>query len=72
MGRERRLWLPLACVTPVSYKSPLTARTELNSGDSATLLTNSIATEARQQYTFRQFAGAHPVPESFIPGARAV
>lgn len=40
----------------------------LNSRDSANLLSQSIATEARQQMVFRQFAGASPFPVFFEPG----
>lgn len=37
----------------------------LDSRPAATLLTQSIATEARQQMIFRQFSGAHPMPVFF-------
>jgi len=40
----------------------------LDSRDAATLLTQSIATEARQQMIFRQFSGAHPMPVYFETG----
>ncbi|KAH9895085.1 Rds1 protein [Cubamyces lactineus] len=40
----------------------------LNARDSATLLLESITTEARQQMIFRQFEGLFPMPEWFIPG----
>jgi len=40
----------------------------LDSRESATLLTQSIATEARQQMIFRQFSGAHPMPVYFETG----
>ncbi|CAD6575297.1 MAG: hypothetical protein TREMPRED_001349 [Tremellales sp. Tagirdzhanova-0007] len=42
--------------------------THLDSRPSATLLLQSIATEARQQMIFRQFAGAHPMPVYFETG----
>lgn len=41
---------------------------KLNSADSAQLLQQSIATEARQQMVFRQFAGAFPMPVFFESG----
>jgi hypothetical protein len=40
----------------------------LDSRDAATLLTQSIATEARQQMIFRQFSGAFPMPVFFETG----
>jgi len=40
----------------------------LDSRSSATLLTQSITTEARQQLIFRQFEGLFPMPEWFEPG----
>ncbi|KAK1923366.1 Rds1 protein [Papiliotrema laurentii] len=40
----------------------------LDARDAATLLTQSITTEARQQMTFRQFSGAHPFPVYFETG----
>lgn len=40
----------------------------LNSRSAASLLLNSITTEARQQYTFRQFQGLSPQPYDFIVG----
>jgi len=40
----------------------------LNDRSAATLLTQSIATEARQQMVFRQFSGAHPMPVFFETG----
>lgn len=40
----------------------------LDSRESATLLTQSITTEARQQMIFRQFAGAFPMPVYFETG----
>jgi len=42
--------------------------TSLNSRDSAQLLSQSIATEARQQMIFRQFTGAFPMPVYFESG----
>jgi len=42
--------------------------TSLNSRDSAQLLSQSIATEARQQMVFRQFTGAFPMPVYFESG----
>ncbi|KAJ1552609.1 hypothetical protein HK405_010663, partial [Cladochytrium tenue] len=40
----------------------------LDNGAVGELLLNSIVTEARQQYSFRQLLGLFPVPEHFIPG----
>ena len=40
----------------------------LDSRESATLLLESITTEARQQMIFRQFDGLFPMPLWFIPG----
>lgn len=40
----------------------------LNSREAATLLTQSISTEARQQLIFRQFQGLFPMPEWFEVG----
>ncbi|KAG8935997.1 hypothetical protein FRC02_005193 [Tulasnella sp. 418] len=40
----------------------------LNSRDSAQILLQSITTEARQQYTFRQMEGLFPSPEWFETG----
>ncbi|ORX41088.1 hypothetical protein BD324DRAFT_678481 [Kockovaella imperatae] len=40
----------------------------LDSRPAAALLTQSIATEARQQMVFRQFSGAHPMPVFFETG----
>ena len=40
----------------------------LDSRPAAQLLLQSIATEARQQMIFRQFAGAHPMPVYFETG----
>ncbi|KEY71172.1 hypothetical protein S7711_02286 [Stachybotrys chartarum IBT 7711] len=40
----------------------------LNSGPAATLLLQSITTEARQQLIFRQMGGLFPMPEWHIPG----
>ncbi|KAJ6102668.1 hypothetical protein N7486_005095 [Penicillium sp. IBT 16267x] len=40
----------------------------LNSREAATLLTQSITTEARQQLIFRQFEGLFPMPEWFEVG----
>jgi len=40
----------------------------LDSRPVATLLTQSITTEARQQMVFRQFSGAHPFPVHFETG----
>lgn len=40
----------------------------LDSRPAATLLTQSITTEARQQMIFRQFSGAHPMPVYFETG----
>ncbi|KAJ9491778.1 hypothetical protein VN97_g1499 [Penicillium thymicola] len=40
----------------------------LDSGEAATLLTQSIATEARQQLIFRQFEGLFPMVEWFEAG----
>ncbi|OAP59481.1 hypothetical protein AYL99_06779 [Fonsecaea erecta] len=40
----------------------------LDSRESATLLLESITTEARQQLIFRQFDGLFPMPLWFIPG----
>jgi len=40
----------------------------MNSRDTAQLLSESIATEARQQMVFRQLTGAFPMPVAFEPG----
>ncbi|KAI0630097.1 Rds1 protein [Trametes polyzona] len=40
----------------------------LNSRPAATLLLESITTEARQQMIFRQFEGLFPMPMWFVPG----
>ncbi|ETW79848.1 hypothetical protein HETIRDRAFT_245547, partial [Heterobasidion irregulare TC 32-1] len=39
----------------------------LNAQDTASLLMDSIATEARQQMIFRQFEGLFPMPYDFVP-----